>query len=170
MGEVSLRPLALDDLQMLHLWFNEPHLRPFYMQEDTSLNEVQQKFTPRICEDRAEKCLIAEVDAQPFGYVQWYLNQAFPDYGVYEAGFIYGVSFDYFIGESNFLGQSLGHKMLNATVNHAATRISDDDRRFFLIHDNENHTAIRCSKNAGFVWLDSIMHNGKQSGVYRRIH
>ncbi len=87
-----LRPLEQTDFVLLHNWLNEPHLRPFYMREAVSLEYVSKKYTPRIGNGHATKCVIAVENEQPFGYMQWYLNSSYPEYGAAIIGRTKGVS------------------------------------------------------------------------------
>jgi hypothetical protein len=159
MPETSVRSLEPQDLGFLCLWMNEPHLRPFYMQEEISLESVKRKFTPRIDRNGTEAdpchCLIAECDGQPFGYIQWYLNRDIPDYGVSTIGQTGGVSLDYFIGQPSYLGKVLGAAMLIDTMNHVSQLVAPADRQFFVGHEPANIQAIKCSTRAGFTLQDN---------------
>jgi len=168
MNEVSVRTLQHDDLDMLHEWMNEPHLRPFYMQDDISLGEVNSKFAPRVHGEEDVVCLIAEVNSNPYGYAQWYFNRSMPDYGVGTKEYLNGISLDYFIGDPKSLGKGLGCEMLKAVVAKVIGEVQKLDCQFFLIHDNKNHSAINCSKNAGFELIDTMIYNNSESGIYRR--
>jgi len=166
--EVTLSSLCVSDLEFLHDWMNRPHLKPFYMQQAISADEIRRKFTPRIDTGHYCHCLIAGLDGHPFGYIQWYLNADVPDYGAGELGFLSGVSFDYFIGDSNYLGKQLGSKMLVAAISWVCGEVEKTDQVFYLIHANANTAAIRCSKGAGFSPVASLEYNGEASKVYMR--
>ncbi len=164
----KLRPLAKVDLVFLHRWLNEPHLRPFYMRESVSLDFVSRKYSPRIGGKHACHCLIVELDEQPFGYAQWYLNRAFPDYGAAIIGRVHGVSIDYFIGNVDFLGRRLGSKMLQALVSDVAPLLDAEDRVFHVGHDDANTRAIRCATHAGFVAVGTYSENSAACTLFVR--
>jgi len=166
--EVKVRSLEVNDLGMLHEWMNKPHLRPYYMWGDISLEDVRSKFIPRIEGEDDCRSLIAEFDESPLGYIQWYYNRSDPDYGVAREGFMDGVSFDYFVGETAFLGKQLGSAILLATIEYVAAKVEEDDRDFFLIHAEENARAIRCSERAGFQSIAKMTYSGLPSKIYRR--
>ncbi|MEM7215976.1 MAG: GNAT family N-acetyltransferase [Pseudomonadota bacterium] len=165
---INVRPLEIYDLSMLHRWMNEPHLRPFYMWDDISLETVNAKFTPRIHGEEDCFCLLAEECGRPYGYLQWYFNRTNPQYGVGTLGYLDGVSFDYFVGDPAFLGRQLGTEMLGSAVDHVIGLVDESDREFFLIHANKNVTAIRCSERAGFNAVDEMNYNSLPSTIYTR--
>ena len=158
---VALRLIDESDLQTLHEWLNREHLFPFYMQEPMSIEAVFDKFKPRVGGHHKTKCLFASSDGIPFGYVQWYLNRSYPDYGVFLIGKELGFSIDYFIGETYFLGKSLGSLMLKILVEQTFPTLDVKDQTAFIVHDNCNERAIRCTKRAGFLKDKVFKENGK---------
>ncbi len=165
---VALRGLAECDLAMLHGWLNAGHLYPFYTSGPVARSEVEDEFSPRLGSGHAVRGLIAETDGEPFGYIQWYLNAAYPTYGAAMAGHTNGVSFDYFIGSAAHLGKGLGTAMLRATVAHVAPHVSAPDRRFYVWHDDRNIAAIRCTTSAGFQQCAELEANGQAGWLYTR--
>jgi len=166
--ELNLRPLQNSDFVTLFHWLNAPHLKPFYMRDGISLETVLKKFSPRVGLPHDVKCVIATENGQPFGYMQWYFNRTFPDYGAATIGRMAGVSIDYFIGDATFLGRQLGSKMLDALVVQTCSEISVPDRIFHIAHDDDNLAAIRCSMGAGFSAVEAYVEKGKQSMLYVR--
>ena len=163
---LTLRSLELVDLETLHLWLNLEHLFPFYMQEPISTQEVLTKFRPRVGGRHRTKCLFACIDSIPFGYVQWYLNRAYPDYGAAVLGREFGFSIDYFIGEPDYLGKALGAPMLKLLVEHTFPLVNESDRIACIAHDDLNYRAIRCTKRAGFKEDGRFIDKGKSSTIY----
>jgi len=166
--ELELRPLEKADFVTLYHWLNAPHLKPFYMRDGISLETVLKKFSPRVGRSHDVNCVIATEDGQAFGYMQWYFNRTFPDYGAATIGRMAGVSIDYFIGDRNFLGRQLGSKMLDALVLQTCPDLDTQDRIFYIAHDDDNLPAIRCSTRAGFVADEAYVEQGKQSMLYVR--
>jgi len=163
---VTLRPLEKSDFVTLHRWLNTPHLKPFYIPDPISFSAVINKFSPRVSEGDKVRCVIALSDNRRFGYMQWYHNRSFPDYGAATIGRMAGVSIDYFIGDTNFLGRKLGSEMLNALVEQTVPVLGAEDRIFHIAHDDENLAAIRCSKRAGFVAEEAYVENKRPSTLY----
>ncbi len=168
MMELELRPLEKADFVTLYHWLNAPHLKPFYMRDGISLETVLKKFSPRVGLSHDVHCVIATENNQPFGYMQWYFNRTFPDYGAATIGRLAGVSIDYFIGDRNFLGRQLGSKMLSALVLQTCPDLDTKDRIFYIAHDDDNLPAIRCSTRAGFVAEEAYVEKGKQSTLYAK--
>lgn len=150
-SKITVRPLTEADFELLFVWLNEPHLFPFYQREPVTAEQVEQKYRPRLRDDHPTNCLIAEAGGSPFGYVQWYLNRAYPDYGVATLSEPDGVSFDYYVGSRDHLGRQLGSDMLEAAVRHVTPQVEARDRLFFVGHRTDNDRAIRCSSRARFV-------------------
>lgn len=165
---VVVRALSEVDFGLLLIWLNEPHLRPHYMRESISADQIERKFTPRLAEDHPCRSLIAELDGEPFGYTQWYLNASFPDYGAATIGETAGISLDYFIGNTAYLGSRLGSVMLNAAVVTAVCRVEVSDKILFVGHQTENKAAIRCSSRAGFHYRKDFVEEGRQCALFVR--
>jgi len=165
---VTLRPLEKSDFVTLHRWLNNPHLKPFYIQDSISFAAVMNKFSPRVGRDDKVKCVIAMEDNRRFGYMQWYLNRSFADYGAATIGRMAGVSIDYFIGDTAYLGRKLGSEMLNALVVQICPVLGAEDRIFHIAHDDENLSAIRCSTRAGFAAEEVYVENKRPSTLYVR--
>ncbi len=165
---VALRRLAEGDLATLHSWLDAGHLRPFYTSGPVARSDVEDEFSPRLGDGHAVRCLVAATDAGPFGYIQWYLNAAYPTYGAATAGHTDGVSFDYFIGSAAHLGKGLGTAILRGAVAHVAPQVSAQDRRFYVWHDDRNIAAIRCATSAGFRKSAELETKGWPGWLYTR--
>ena len=163
---VTLRLIDENDLHTLHQWLNREHLFPFYMQEPISIEAVFDKFKPRVGGKQKTKCLFASLDGKPFGYAQWYMNRSYPDYGASTIGREQGFSIDYFIGETSFLGKSLGSLMLKQLIEQIFPILEAKDKVAFIGHDNRNERAIRCTKRAGFVKDKVFTENGKDCTLF----
>ncbi len=165
---VQMRPLSIHDMPLLHEWLNQPHLRPFYEREPSTLEQVVKRYACRVEDDHRTNCLIAELNGAPFGYLQWYLNRSFPEYGIDIIGMSDGISFDYYIGDPAVLGQNLGTTMLSAAVEHVKPLARSEDHLFCVGHRPENTTAIRCSQRAGFTYRKDFTEDGLPHALYVR--
>jgi RimJ/RimL family protein N-acetyltransferase len=157
---------------MLHRWLAEPHLRPFYMRQDIDLAECDAKFRPRCAPGHPTKVLIGMIDNEPFGYCQWYLNRSYADWAT-TIGTFEGVSIDYFIGVPDKLRHGLAAPMLHALVERAAAELANEDRLFWITHDDRNHIAKRATIVAGFRAERAVVDRGKPStlfGLWDRFH
>ncbi|KZL24789.1 GNAT family N-acetyltransferase [Pseudovibrio sp. WM33] len=165
---VRMRALTVSDMPLLHEWLNQPHLRPFYEREPSTLKQVTERYACRISSNHPTNCLIAELNGAPFGYLQWYLNRAFPEYGTDTIGITAGVSFDYYIGDPASLGQQLGSVMLNAAVEHVKPLVCAEDQFFCVGHRPENASALHCSQHAGFRYCKDFTEDGLPHELYVR--
>jgi len=158
---VRLRPLETTDLPLLHRWLNAPHLRRFYRKTPISLAEVRSKYLPLTRHDGPTRSHLALLDERPFGYLQGYRNESYPDYAaVIET--TDGVSVDLFIGEETLLGRGLGVVMLRAYLLELR-RLFPDQSRVYILHDCENAAALACSRRAGFRQIREVIEDGVPS-------
>ena len=163
---ITIRPLEVSDIELLHYWLNQKHLFPFYMQEPISIEKLFEKFKPRVGKDHKTKCAITSFKEVPFGYTQWYLNRSYPDYGAASLGKGSGFSIDYFIGETNFLGKGLGSSMLKSLILKTFPLLNGSDQIAYICHDTNNLPAIRCTKRAGFKEDVKFSKSGKNYALY----
>ena len=69
--KIEYRPLTESDLPMLHQWLNRPHLKRWWRAE-TTLEEVRDKYLPRIAGADAAVPYLGFVGDQPVSYNQSY--------------------------------------------------------------------------------------------------
>lgn len=134
----------------MHRWRNAAHLFPHYSRVATTRAEIHDDYLPSIRGEKPTHGVIASAGGTVFGYMQWYLNCSYPDYGLGALGREAGVSIDYFIGEPGFVGRGLGQAMLRALCVDLGARLAGADRVVFIGHAPENARAIRCTLAAGF--------------------
>lgn len=149
-SKITVRPLTEPDFGLLFVWLNEPHLYPFYQQEPVTAEYVEQRYGSRFRSNGPTNSMIAQIDGTPFGYVQWYLNRAYPDYGVATLGEPGGVSFDYYVGSREHLGRHLVSDIFETAFQQLIPKIEAPDRLIFVSHRSDNFRAASCSKRAGF--------------------
>ena len=157
---ISFRLLASEDLPLLHGWLNQPHMRHFYQSSPVSLDEVRKKYTPRIEGREPVHSHVAWADDTPFGKIQCYLNEDYPDYAN-QIGVKDGVSLDLFIGNPAFLKRGLGKAMLAAYLNTIVPSLFPEENRFYICHEKGNTDALQCSKACGFEFLKDVIEDGK---------
>jgi hypothetical protein len=165
---LELNPLKYEDMDCLYDWLNQPHMYPYYMKNHPSRADVLVKFKPRINLEGKTKCYIASVENQNFGYIQWYLNYDYLNYGVSLLGKEKGVSLDYFIGNIRFLRKNLGSKMLSKIICLVVPLLDNDNRIFYIEHDKENVLAIKCTKKSGFIEKKEYIKEDKAFLLFER--
>ena len=159
---LTIRSLTEEDLPLLFKWLNEGHLRPYYRKTPVSFRAVRQKYRPRLTPDHLVTCLIAELNGRPFGYLQWYYNRDFPDYGIDVIAEPDGISLDYFIGEPDHLGKQLGSHMLNSALARIGKNLAGTNKLCFVAHHRDNIAAIRCATLAGFAFRKNFFEDGQE--------
>ncbi len=71
-----------EDLDLLTNWLNREHLRPWYQNSPIMRNAVIDVYSGDLASATPTHPVIACLDVVPFGYMQWYENRAYPDYGI----------------------------------------------------------------------------------------
>jgi aminoglycoside 6'-N-acetyltransferase len=168
--KIDLRPLAAGDFPLLHAWFNSPHMQPYYMDPGAHMSEqeLREKFSPRIDGLQPEKCFIAETGGSAYGYIQAYPNNEYAEISSL-IGETQGVSIDYFIGEPDMLGKSLGSAMLREFQRRRFPEFFPNHSIITLHHDIENTAALRCSMAAGFQPLRKTLKASRELLVLKWI-
>ena len=145
--DFEFAPLRETDLPMLLDWLNRPHLRKWWGPERT-IEDVREKYLPRISGHDAAEPYIAWLDGEPVGYIQTYRADAVPGWYPDDPGpGVWGI--DQFLADGSRLGMGLGTAMVSQFVDllfrdPAVTEIRLDP-------DPNNGRAIRCYEKAGFV-------------------
>lgn len=153
--KLEFRPLGESDLPLLHEWLSRPHLQQWWRAENNSLEDVRNKYLPRIAGADAAKPFLAFEGDEPVGYIQsyracagtadWWPDQ--PGQGVY--------GIDQFIADANRLGQGLGTAMATQFV---ARLMADPDVTEIRVDPRpDNARAIRCYTKAGFREIGPIV-------------
>jgi len=144
---VSIRPLTLTDLPLLHEWLARPHIAAWW-KRPSSLGEVEQEFGSLIKGESTTRAYLVLGDGAPMGYVQSYVAMGSGD-GWWPDEQDPGVrGIDQFLAHAEQLGRGLGTTMVRAFVQQlfadpAVTRIQTDPAP-------DNRRAIRCYEKAGF--------------------
>jgi len=152
---IRLRPMAEQDLPMLHSWLNEPHVVEWWGGEHPTLAQVRHRYLPRILAHERVTPYMATLEGEPFAYAQSYGTTDVGD-GWWEDETDPGVKgIDQFIARPDLLGIGLGTRLVRALVDllftdPAVTKIQTDPAP-------NNHRAIRCYEKAGFRRVKTIV-------------
>jgi aminoglycoside 6'-N-acetyltransferase-1b/aminoglycoside 6'-N-acetyltransferase-2 len=139
------------DLPMLHDWLNRPHIVEWWGGEEgrPTLGEVLTNYRPRVMAEEAVTPYIAMLGDEPIGYAQSYVALGSGD-GWWEDETDPGVrGIDQSLANPMQLSKGMGTRLVRALVemlfaDPAVTQIQTDPAP-------NNHRAIRCYENAGFV-------------------
>lgn len=124
-NQITFNPLREDDLELLHQWFQVPHVKEWYTRGETyTLNEIREKYLPRIKEPDFIPNYIINLDVDPIGYIQLYhLNHSLPEgvdnythplFSKFKPEEIAGI--DLFIADEKILRQGISSKILNRFI------------------------------------------------------
>ena len=145
---VTFKPLALNDLPLLHEWLRRPHVAQWWL-ERPSLIELEQDYLQHDAGESSTRAYIAIVDGAPIGFIQSYVAMGTGD-GWWEQEIDPGRrGIDQFLANEKQLGQGLGSAMVAAFVSQlfqdpAVTSVQTDP-------SPGNDRAIRCYRRSGFV-------------------
>lgn len=154
-ASISLRLMTEQDLPMLHVWLNRPHIVEWWGGERPSLEEVRAHYLPRVLLDEQVTPYIGMIDNKPFAYAQSYVALGAGD-GWWEDETDPGVrGIDQSIADPELLGLGLGTKLVRSLVDLLFT-----DPRVTKIQTDPNPSnlrAIRCYEKAGFRKVKNIV-------------
>ncbi len=116
---VELRPLRRADFPLLSRWLAEPLVARWW-DHDASPEAVEKDFGPSIDGTDVAEVYLGVSDGEPFGLVQVYPIEAYPEY-VEEFAPVCAVprgalSIDYLVGEPAARGRGLGAALIAAAV------------------------------------------------------
>lgn len=144
---IAFKPLAPEDLPLLHEWLGRPHVAKWWTPGPT-LAEVVEEYGPLTNERAATRPYIVLGDGEPIGFIQSYVALGSGE-GWWEDERDPGVrGIDQFLAHAGQLGQGIGTAMVRAFVRRlfadpAVTLVQTDP-------SPRNGRAIRCYENAGF--------------------
>ena len=145
---LTFRPLAESDLPLLLEWLHRPHLQEWWRSGETTLEELREKYLPRILGVDDARPFLACLDGTPVGYIQYYrASEGDPDWWPDRPGpGVLGI--DQFLVDEERLGKGLGTSMVSGFCrmlleDPSVTEIRVDPRP-------DNVRAIRCYGKAGF--------------------
>ena len=155
MPTLTFRPLATDDLPLLHEWLSRPHVAEWWG-PTPSPAELAADFGPAIAGKESLRAFIALEAGEPIGFVQAYVPAATHHDGWWLDEHDPGVrGIDQFLADAGRLGQGLGTAMVRTFVaellrDPAVTRVQTDPAP-------DNGRAIRCYEKAGFRAVREIV-------------
>lgn len=158
----SFRKINLDDIPLIHRWFNQSHVQEFYSLRNWSEEEVLTKLKPYILEEKHVYPFIVYDNNKPIAYVQYYCIKDFPwtdeaftwsdespwtGQDLPEAIVQQGAGMDIFIGEKEFLGKGYGAEIIKQFLHQVIW-----PRFSYCVVDPDikNKPGIRCYHKLGF--------------------
>lgn len=155
MNYFKFKPLHKNDLHLLYQWFQEPTINQWYARgKDWSLNEIKEKYEPRLSGKEYIPSFIVYKADVPVGFIQYYLLERNLSEGIqdshnllfkqYNQNELAGI--DLFIATEAMRGKGLGKKVINQFIEEFLGKFAA------VVVDPEvnNIAALRCYEKAGF--------------------
>lgn len=152
----NFKPLAIEDLNLLHQWFQEPVIHHLYGRNQTwSTIAIEHKYKPRIMGQEFIPSFLIIHNQFPIGFIQYYClsehlpegikDQSNPLFAQYSAEQIAGI--DLFIAHHTKRSKGLGTQIIQQFIETFLTNYA------CIVVDPEksNHQAIRCYEKCGFI-------------------
>ena len=145
---ISFIPLTRDHFGLLATWLAEPLVARWWNHE-TSAAALEKDFGAAIDQAEPTEIFLAAMDGQPFGLIQRYAIDAYPDYER-ELSSVYpvptaAISMDYLIGDPARRGIGLGAHMITEFVR------SSDASCALVPVSAANRASWRALERAGFT-------------------
>lgn len=152
---ITFRPITVDDVPLMHIWFNEIHVQKFYSLRNWSEREVLDNLLPSIEHKKPLFGFIILFELRPIGYLQYYKLKDFPwpeqDFETAIADEASGL--DLFIGNPSFIGKRLGSKIINQFLE---TMIWPRFQFCVVDPDENNSASIKLFERCGFNFHKKI--------------
>ncbi len=153
--QLSFQRLEEADLELLHRWYNLPHVLQWYTFRPYSYEEVAAKMLPRIRGEAPTDPYLILYRKQPIGYIQTYRVADHPDYNRYVEADEHTAGLDLFIGEAAYLHQGLGAEILGVFLQQVVFR-QPWAEACIVGPEPGNRAAIRAYEKAGFAYWKSV--------------
>lgn len=153
--KITFTPLNKEHFPLLLKWLESPNVKKWWSGEYTK-ESIEQKYTPytegyKVLGDSKKPmhAFIIEANNTPVGYIQYYNKYDFPpEQGYTVEGLPESLgALDFFIGEKDYLGKSLGKKALRFFL---VQHVGKQYENCFVDPDTTNTKAIESYKKAGF--------------------
>ncbi len=158
---ITFTPLQERHFPLLLKWLQTPHVKAWWDQDvkwtpalikekyGSYLKGFKRLDLPKQCIEKPLHAFVIGVDGQEVGYIQYYNAYDFPREQGYEIEDLPKslASLDFFIGEEDYLGKSLGSKSLKQFLK---DHIDSRYEACFVDPDTANVRAIRVYEKAGF--------------------
>lgn len=154
-GEITFKELTQDDLPLLYIWLNKPHVQGTYAKTFVSKDDVVEKYGKKIRKDSKTKAFIFLCEGRPAGYIQTYRVSDYPDYESLISLPYKSAGVDLFIGDENFLGKGLGSTIIKKFTEEVVLKLYDVE---YCVAgpDEKNIPSIKAFEKAGYRHVKTI--------------
>jgi aminoglycoside 6'-N-acetyltransferase len=164
-GSFSFARMTLDDLRLLHRWFEQPHVREFYHREPRTYDEVAASYRGKILGEEPTTPYIAALGGTAIGYLQSYRLADYPAYAAAIGAADDAAGVDMLIGEPSYAHRGLGAPLLRRFLVDIVWPTTGATTCWIgpSVH---NAIAIRCYAKAGFSHARTILVPGEDHPEY----
>lgn len=163
----SVRPMTPGDFPTVCRWVNEPHVAPWWGEQNRTLAEIEAYYGPALRGEDPTRPWVWEVNGRSVGFCQDYRISDHPEYALLSAR-PDAIGVDYGIGEPAFVGRGLGTSLLWVYLRDIVWPAYPGVGEFFAAPDHRNAGSLRVLAKLGFtegVWFDVPGTNGKADTV-----
>ncbi|WP_325166663.1 GNAT family N-acetyltransferase [Viridibacillus soli] len=146
---INIRKMTDNDYEVMAKWLSTKEVLEFYgdVNSPFTIDQVRNKYEPRIRGDVLVSPFIVELGSSPIGFMQYYKLEEQNDFGYSTNQVVYGI--DQFIGVPNLFNKGYGTIMVSTFIDFISSNTDAD----VIILDPEvsNVRAIRCYEKCGFL-------------------
>lgn len=165
--EITFRKLRLSDLPLMHKWLNSSYVHEWYDKDkENTFEEITKRYGPKIEGKKPTDCYLALFDGEPFGYIQTYKVNDWPEFGDHVGYDDYTASVDLFIGDDGFTGKGLGSKMLRSFLVNIVFAYGSDTMTCIIGPELSNKRAIRAYEKVGFKYVKTVQIPEEEQPTY----
>ncbi len=141
-GGYQFRPMTHDDLPTIKRWLAEPHVIEWWGDPGEQLELVTEDL-----DEPAMRQFIVAHDGEPFGYIQAYDLQSWPDpaFAMHPIG---TQAIDQFIGKPGMIDRGHGSAFIRLFIDRLT---AEGAPRVITDPDPNNPRAVRAYEKAGFI-------------------
>jgi len=140
---IEFRSLLTDDCNLLHIWLQESHVRQFWDDGNRSIEQTRSHYYNDNNVDR----FIILINDHSVGYIQSYDVKLHDECKEFSKNNYKTVGVDFFIGNTNFLGQGFAKRILQTFIKIYCA----DAARIVVDPDPKNSKAIHVYESCGFL-------------------
>lgn len=164
---ITFRKLEFSDLPLMHRWLNKPYVHEWYDRDkQNTIKEITQRYGPKIKGEKPTDCYLVLHDNVPFGYIQTYKVNDWPEFGDYVGYEDFTASIDLFIGEENFTGKGLGSIMLQTFLKTIVFSNGSNIETCIIGPEPNNKRAIRAYEKVGFRYVKTVQIPNEEQPTY----
>jgi RimJ/RimL family protein N-acetyltransferase len=145
---IIFRPLTRADFPLLARWLAAPHVRAWWRDGLTSLEDIEREYGPPVDSIDPTRVFIFRVDDVPVGMIQCYRHADDPEWDR-AVGVPSAAGIDYLIGEAAHCGRGVGAAAITAFVS-IVFDLYPDIATIVAAPQADNRASCRALEKAGF--------------------